>query len=349
VGRLIVSNTGGSLMPRVTTPQARYWLLTIPVEHYPNEPTLSGDIVYLKGQQERGGSTGLLHWQLLVVFSKKLRLAACKRHFCEQAHCEPSRSSAANEYVWKEDTRVPDTQFEHGALPISRARAADWDRVYDDAVIGNIENIPKDILIRNYSSIKRIGVDNAKPPQRPNINVNVYWGESGVGKTRRAWYEAGHINDVYIKNPNTKWWDGYRGQSTVIIDEFVGRIDISYILTWLDRYPCMVEIKGYSTPLLATRFFFTSNVNPLLWYPDINPQQLAGLTRRIDTEHMVFNWVPREDDSPQNLTLTPNPAGQPNPVSPNPNLEPNPNPNLTPNLTSEEIDDIFSDIFSNLS
>jgi len=58
-------------MPRVTIPQARYWLLTIPVEHLPNEPELSGDIVYLKGQQERGEETGLLHWQLLVVFLKE--------------------------------------------------------------------------------------------------------------------------------------------------------------------------------------------------------------------------------------------------------------------------------------
>jgi len=129
-------------MPRVTIPQARYWLLT-PVEHLPNEPELSGDIVYLKGQQERGEETGLLHWQLLVVFSKKLRLRGVKSHFCPQAHCEPSRSVAANDYVWKEDTRVPDTQFEHGALPISRARSTDWDRVYDDAIIGNIENIPR--------------------------------------------------------------------------------------------------------------------------------------------------------------------------------------------------------------
>jgi len=279
-------------MPRVTIPQARYWLLTIPVEHLPNEPELSGDIVYLKGQQERGEETGLLHWQLLVVFSKKLRLRGVKSHFCPQAHCEPSRSVAANDYVWKEDTRVPDTQFEHGALPISRARSTDWDRVYDDAIIGNIENIPKDILIRNYSAIKRIGVDNAKPPFRPDITVNIYWGNSGVGKSRRAWHEAGSVNDVFIKNPNTKWWDGYRGQSTVIIDEFVGRIDISYILKWLDRYPEMVEIKGYSTPLLATRFFFTSNVNPRNWYPDINEQQLAGLMRRVRIEEMVFDWIP---------------------------------------------------------
>jgi len=144
-------------MPRVTIPQARYWLLTIPVEHLPNEPELSGDIVYLKGQQERGEETGLLHWQLLVVFSKKLRLRGVKSHFCPQAHCEPSRSVAANDYVWKEDTRVPDTQFEHGALPISRAALP----IGTESTMMHHRKhreYPKDIPLE-ISAIKRIGVD----------------------------------------------------------------------------------------------------------------------------------------------------------------------------------------------
>lgn len=274
--------------------QARYWLLTIPVAHSP-EPSLSGDLVYLKGQQEIGEG-GLHHWQVLAVFSKKLRLAAVKRHFVTQAHCEPSRSDAANAYVWKEETRVPGTQFEHGSLPISRARSTDWEKVYSDAVAGNTDNIPKDILIRHYSSIKRIRVDNMQPPRRDNIQVFVFWGESGIGKTRRAWDLAGAVEDVYIKNPNTKWWDGYRGQKTVIIDEFVGRVDISYILTWFDRYPCNVEVKGYSAPLEATTFYITSNVDPRDWYPDIIQAQRDGLMRRMNIEKMVFRY------SPPNLT-----------------------------------------------
>lgn len=275
----------------MTISQARYWLLTIPVIHYPNEPSISGDLVYLKGQQEIGEG-GLHHWQLLAVFSKKLRLASVKRHFCQQAHCEASRSEAANEYVWKEDTRVSGTQFEHGALPISRARKADWDRVYTDAVSGDFNNIPKDILIRNYSSIKRIRVDNSNPPFRPDIRVIVYWGESGIGKTRRAWHEAGDISNVYIKDPCTKWWDGYRGEKNVIIDEFTGRIDIAHILRWFDRYPCNAEVKGYSTPLEATTFYVTSNIDPRDWYPEINSAQRDGLMRRIESIKMVFNWVP---------------------------------------------------------
>lgn len=275
--------------------QARYWLLTIPVEHHPQQPIIKDDLVYIKGQQEQGGDTGYLHWQLMAVFSKKLRLAAVKRHFCAQAHCEASRSAAASEYVWKEDTRVEGTQFEAGSLPVSRARTLDWDRIYDSAIAGDFESIPKDILIRNYSALKRIRVDNVIPPVRPGVTVNTYWGESGTGKTRRAWYEAGTPATVYIKNPNTKWWDGYRGQETVIIDEFTGRIDITYLLTWLDRYPCLVEVKGYSTPLLATRFFITSNVDPRNWYPEANPAQQAALLRRMNITRFLLPWNPPSD------------------------------------------------------
>lgn len=276
--------------------KARYWIATLSSQYHPSQPTLSKDCIYLKGQKEIGNG-GFEHWQFLAVFSKQVTINQAKGHFHNSIHLEPSRSDAANQYVWKEDTRVAGTQFELGNLPISRARKADWDAVYEDAKAGNMENIPKDILIRNYTSIKRIRIDNCRPQFRSDITVHVYWGVSGVGKTRRAWHEAGE--DVYIKNSNTKWWDGYRGQKKVIIDEFIGRIDISYILTWLDRYPCIAEVKGFSLPLEATEFWITSNVKPEDWYVDINSEQRRGLIRRLThVEHMTTNWAP---PSPQNL------------------------------------------------
>lgn len=96
-------------------PQARYWLLTLPQAQHPAQPRLNVDegTVYLKGQLEVGVHTGLVHWQLLVVFDKKVRLATVVRAY-PGCHAEPSRSDAANAYVWKEETRVPGTQFEIG-------------------------------------------------------------------------------------------------------------------------------------------------------------------------------------------------------------------------------------------
>lgn len=285
--------------------KGRYWLCTLSVQQHSDQPTLSNDCCYLKGQKEIGDG-GFEHWQFLAVFSKQVTLQQAKQHFHNTCHLELSRSAAANDYVWKEDTRVEGSQFELGQLPKSRARKADWDQVWNDAISGDFNNIPKDILIRNYSSIKRIRVDNVNPPFRDNIIVNVFWGESGTGKTRRAWHEAGDPSEVYIKNPNTKWWDGYKGQKTVIIDEFTGRIDWSYLALWFDRYPCNVEVKGFSTPLLATTFFITSNVNPYDWFQDLNSAQKDALTRRFtNCEHFTEEWLPPQPNLPNSPNLTP--------------------------------------------
>lgn len=86
---------------------------------------------------------------------------------------------------------------------------------------------------------------------------------------------------MYIKNPRTKWWDGYQGEANVIIDEFRGSIDVSYLLRWLDRYPCSVEKKGGSLPLRATNFWITSNLDPMMWFLDIDEQTRLAFMRRL--------------------------------------------------------------------
>jgi len=112
----------------------------------------------------------------------------------------------------------------------------------------------------------------------------VYWGPTGSGKTRRAWEEAGLA--AYPKDPNTKWWNGYREQVHVIIDEFRGDIRINHLLRWLDRYPVYLETKGSSTPLMATKFWITSNLSPDLWYPDADIATKNALLRRLDVVYL---------------------------------------------------------------
>jgi len=282
------------------TPQGRYWRLTIPFDAMPQMVALKDPLCYIKGQQEIGAE-GYHHWQLVAVSNRKITRAQLKACFVPQANVDLTKSAAYNEYVWKDDTAVPGTRFELGRLPISRARTEDWDKIYEDARAGDLENIPKDILIRHYSSIKRIRVDNMEPITRPNIFVKCYYGPTGTGKTHRAWDDQeGEI--PYIKNPNTKWWDGYRGQKNVIIDEFNSRIDISYLLTWLDKYPCIVEVKGYSVPLQAVNFWITSNIAPEDWYtnsiPAASEAHRQALRRRLNhIEFMDKPYVQQEDDN----------------------------------------------------
>lgn len=112
----------------------------------------------------------------------------------------------------------------------------------------------------------------------------VYWGPTGVGKSRRAWEEA--KLDAYPKNPRTKFWCGYRGEENVVIDEFRGDIDIANMLRWLDRYPVLIETKGSGCVLKAKRFWITSNLPPSRWYPNTDLETIRALERRLTIVEM---------------------------------------------------------------
>jgi len=264
---------------RMPSIQGRYWILTIP--HHLWTPFLPPGVSWVKGQLERGGS-GYIHWQLMVSFPQKKTLRFLKQIFGEGIHAEPSRSAAADSYVWKEDTRIEGTQFELGQKLFKRNSATDWDEVRKRAKSGELDEIPGDVFVRYYGNLRRIQADysRATPMER---NCYVYWGDSGVGKSRRAWDEAGL--EAYPKDPRNKWWCGYRGQSNVVIDEFRGDIGISHLLRWLDRYPVCVETKGSSVPLAATQFWITSNIDPRQWYPDLDEETKRALLRRMTVTH----------------------------------------------------------------
>lgn len=135
--------------------QARFWLLTI--RHADFVPYLPPTIDYLRGQLERGDG-GFLHWQLVVHFARKVRLGGVKSIFGDSAHAEPTRSDAARDYVWKEDTAVANTRFELGKLPIRRGNSADWEIIRENAKLGRLDDIPGDIYCRLYNNLKRFSI-----------------------------------------------------------------------------------------------------------------------------------------------------------------------------------------------
>lgn len=275
------SSTGGSAGPAQRPyAQGKYWLLTVPVHAF--MPHLPLGVQAIKGQMEVGEETGYRHWQLVVVFQKKVRLRKVKEVFGDY-HAELSRSAAANLYVWKEDTAVAGTRFQLGNFPLSKANAEDWEKIWDHAKAGQIDLIPPDVRLRYLGSILRVHQHYLNPVAVERSTV-VYWGSTGVGKSRRAWQEAGL--EAYPKDPRSKFWDGYRGQLHVVVDEFRGGIDIAHLLRWLDRYPVIVEVKGTSTVLSATKFWFTSNLHPRDWYRDLNSETFSTLERRLEIVHM---------------------------------------------------------------
>lgn len=276
----------------------RYWILTIPYADW-SVPTDATHMVpaYIAGQQEIGES-GYHHWQLVAYYKTKQRMGTVKSHFANTAHVEHTYCDAARDYVWKEDTAVAGTRFELGTVPFRRNSSTDWAAVRNDAVRGRFSAIPDNIYVQHYGNLRRIAADNLAPTAIVST-ATVYWGPTGVGKSRRAWFEAGL--EAYPKDPRTKWWCGYAGQRNVIFDEFRGDIAISHLLRWLDRYPVLLETKGSTTVKQFDQVWFTSNLHPRDWYPDLDEITKEALYRRLNIIEMTDPWEPPNDGLDQFL------------------------------------------------
>jgi len=261
--------------------QGIFWILTIPQHEF--TPFLPPQCNYIIGQLESGNDSGFLHWQVMVSFKSKQSLVGVRAVF-GNFHAELSRSSAADSYCQKEETRIAGTQFELGAKPFSRNSKIEWESVWIAAQSGALSQIPPNVRVVNYRSIRSIASDYSRCVGMVR-ECFVFWGKTGTGKSRRAWEEAGM--EAYCKDPRTKFWDGYQDQENIVVDEFRGGIDVAHLLRWLDRYPVRVEIKGSSKPLVAKKIWITSNICPTVWYPLIDEETLAALMRRLVVEEFT--------------------------------------------------------------
>lgn len=84
------------------------------------------------------------------------------------------------------------------------------------------------------------------------------WGPPRVGKSMLANNYFGKV----FKKDQSKWWDGYTGEDTVImedVDRHGGPQLAHWMKIWTDVYSLSGEIKGGKIPLNYKRFIVTSN------------------------------------------------------------------------------------------
>lgn len=178
-------------------PKKTYWCAVVPFADWSPPAELSGGIVYIKGQQEVGANTGYHHWQLYVIFEKPIRKPTnYPTGFPPSTHWEATSTKSYEHYVWKNESAVPDTQFELGQKPFQRSSKTDWELVKSAARAGNLDSIPADIYVRYYGTLKQISKDHMVCPDMERT-CSVFWGVTGSGKSHRARSEAGE--DYYVK------------------------------------------------------------------------------------------------------------------------------------------------------
>lgn len=249
----------------------------------------------LSHQLEQCPTTGRVHLQGYVEFEKPQRLAALKR-LSSTAHFEAAKGSRAQcvAYTSKTETRFPESTPTTDAVLLGSTGQGKRNDLLDTTLaIVNGELSRDDVfttrpdLVCKYSKgineLLSFRAQRDRGGQR-DVSVEVLHGDAGSGKTRYAYGRAGP-DDVYILvqgNGGALWWDGYSGQSVLIIDDFYGWLPHAVLLRILDRYPLKIDIKGSSTYAAWTEVYITSNRHPSTWYNKAFPwHEDQALQRRI--------------------------------------------------------------------
>lgn len=286
--------------------QAYRWMCTWnnPILHYKEifADFLEKKIIrFATGQLERAPTTGTLHLQAYVEFEKKMTLAGLKKLLekpdWKACNGAPDQCIA---YVTKKETR--DELSGDTVWRIGKPRKENQGTRNDLEAFKEIldEEGEEGAWDNAFGTMLKYfkGADKylqRKQKQRTEMTlVEFHFGEPGTGKTSLVQEE----NPDAFWMPPGKWWDGYNGQETVVLDEFNGWMPYSLLCRLCDSTPLKVEVKGGHKDFAAKKLVIISNYHPETWYglsqerpEDLKKKKtlnIEALLRRLNRDGGIF-------------------------------------------------------------
>ncbi len=246
---------------------------------------------YLVFGHEVCPQTSRLHLQGYVEFVGLKSLAQMKR-LSPVAHWEVAKGNSAQN---KDYCSKGSSVFEAGSRTLTSKEKGEkekerWENVWKLAKLGKIEDIDADIRVRSYSTLKLIAKDfMQRAPAAEDVCGDWFHGAPGTGKSRYAREVA---NGDWYDKPCNKWWDGYQGQDTVLIDDLDKnhRCLGHHLKIWADRYAFTAEVKNGALSLRPKRIIVTSNYSIDEIFGE-DEQLVLALARRFKCKLFTYLFV----------------------------------------------------------
>lgn len=193
-------------------------------------------VVYVTGQLEKGAE-GTRHIQYFVQTKDPKRQGFFKK-VCGVSHFEFVKfNNGADEYCNKEDTRL-EGPWTFGIKPARLNKKGDLARRNKELIeMGSEKAVTEGyIKVQDYLKVKKsldaYKIATIEPSESENVRGTWIYGPPGVGKSR---YARDNFTDIYLKAQN-KWFDGYNGQKTILLDDHDNACLGHYLKIWCDHY-----------------------------------------------------------------------------------------------------------------
>ncbi|QNG41101.1 replication-associated protein [Antarctic virus 2_I_GPYANKsw002Ad] len=267
-------------------PKNKHWSITYNNPKHTQEEffhllSTAYNCVYAVVQQEK---VETVHFQCCIGFKNQTAFNTVQKLIGKGIHIDPSRNAmAAFKYCQKDASRVAGTKPMVFGIPLACKNVAGdtaartklllelGPKAAIDEGLIPFEKLPQ--LLKAYAAYEGL----IKKPALEGFKNEWHWGVPGSGKSYQA---RERFPDAYLKT-KTKWWDGYLGEETVIIEEMSpDKIGASHMKEWADIYDYACEGKGTTTRIRPKRIIVTSNYSIEQCWP--NPQDHDAIKRRFE-------------------------------------------------------------------
>lgn len=221
------------------------------------------------------GSNGTPHLQGYGTLKNRM-LDNKLRGIMKRCHLERRKGShlQASDYCKKEGDYI-----EIGTPPKQGERTdlgEAINKIKSGTSVTEVARSCSEVFVKYSRGLRELALAVQEPYNHHQTRGIWIWGPPGSGKSHscRMWDPS-----AYLKAQN-KWWDGYSGEKTVILDDLDTNILGHHLKIWSDRYACTGETKGGTVNLRHTVFVVTSNYSIEDLFQN-EPQMCAALARRF--------------------------------------------------------------------
>lgn len=237
-------------------------------------------LAYVVYGKEIAPSTHTPHLQCYIYFKNQVEFSSVKKLF-PSAHIEPQKGTPkqASDYC-KEDGDWK----EYGTLPENGHRT-DLDIIYKKVIDGeDLDNIileNPDAYNRCHKALHKIEDIQLRKNRRQSMTEGEWiFGGTGLGKSEYAF----QFPDSYVYPYDNGWWDGYKQQDIVVIDEFRGQLPFNELLRMVDKHPNYFVRRRCREPMpfISKKVIITSSLPPWQVYKNLpDNDNIKQLFRRF--------------------------------------------------------------------